>query len=146
MKIVTDKSTTLRIPMHISTDSLSEPQNSISSMENNQVNLETEPETQGLALEHSEILEDIAQIRGMAEEINQSLTETQWRQRLDAPASSIARNSSSKSQFRNGPEARNKFEIRNMFEIHIKLGNCPSDRKWYNRSHRDACTFTKPST
>ena len=48
---------------------------------------EIEPETQGLTLEHSEILEDIAQIRGMAEEINQSLTETQWRQQLDAPAS-----------------------------------------------------------
>ena len=98
MKIVTDKSTTLRLPMHINTDSLSEPQNSISSMENNQMHSGTEPETQGLALEHSEILEDIVQIRGMAEEINQSLTETQWRQRLDAPASSIARNSREQEQ------------------------------------------------
>ena len=103
MKIVTDKSTTLRLPMHINTDSLSEPQNSISSMENNQMHSGTEPETQGLALEHSEILEDIVQIRGMAEEINQSLTETQWRQRLDAPASSIARNSRTE-QTENGAE------------------------------------------
>ena len=98
MNIVTDKSTTLRIPMHISTDSLSEPQNSISSMENNQMHSGTEPETQGLALEHSEILEDIAQIRGMAEEINQSLTETQWRQQLDAPASRTERNSWNQEQ------------------------------------------------
>ncbi len=104
MKIVTDKSTTLRLPMHINTDSLSEPQNSISSMENNQMHSGTEPETQGLALEHSEILEDIVQIRGMAEEINQSLTETQWRQRLDAPASSIARNSREQEQTENGAE------------------------------------------
>ena len=59
--------------MHISTDSLTEPQNSISSMENNQMHSGTEPETQGLALERSEILEDIAQIRGMAEEISRCL-------------------------------------------------------------------------
>ena len=62
-------------------------------MENNQIISETAPETQGLALEHSEILEDIAQIRGMAEESNQSLTATQWRQQLDAPASTTEQNS-----------------------------------------------------
>ncbi len=67
-------------------------------MENNQMHSGTEPETQGLALEHSEILEDIVQIRGMAEEINQSLTETQWRQRLDAPASSTEQNLGNQEQ------------------------------------------------
>ena len=84
--------------MYISTDSLTVPQNSISSMENNQMHSGTEPETQGLALEHSEILEDIVQIRGMAEEINQSLTETQWRQQLDAPASGAEQVSQNQGQ------------------------------------------------
>ena len=95
MNIVTDKSTTLRIPMHISTDSLSEPQNSISSMENNKMHLETEPETQGRALGNSEIM---AEIREMAEDINRSLTETQWRQQLDAPASTTGQNSWNQEQ------------------------------------------------
>ena len=64
------------------------------------IDLETEPEIQGRALENSRI---IAEIREMAEDINESLTETQWRQRLDAPASSIARNSRTE-QTENGAE------------------------------------------
>ena len=59
------------------------------------IDLETEPEVQGRALENSRIM---AEIREMAEDINESLTETQWRQRLDAPASSIARNSREQEQ------------------------------------------------
>ena len=64
-------------------------------MENNKMHLETEPETQGRALGNSEIM---AEIREMAEDINRSLTETQWRQQLDAPASTTEQNSWNQEQ------------------------------------------------
>ena len=59
------------------------------------IDLETEPETQGRALENSRIM---AEIREMAEDINESLTETQWRQQLDAPASTTEQNTGNQEQ------------------------------------------------
>ena len=59
------------------------------------IDLETEPEVQGRALENSRIM---AEIREMAEDINESLTETQWRQQLDAPASTTEQNSWNQEQ------------------------------------------------
>ena len=63
------------------------------------MNLETEPETQGRALENSEIM---AEIREMAEDINKSLTETQWRQQPDATASTTEQNSWNQEQIEGG--------------------------------------------
>ena len=40
-----------------------------------------------MALEDTELLAEIEEIGRLSEEINQSLTEVQWRQQLDAPAS-----------------------------------------------------------
>ena len=58
-------------------------------MEDNQINPETE--TGAMALGDSEILAEIEEIGRLSEEINQSLTEVQWRQQLDAPASTTER-------------------------------------------------------
>ena len=52
-----------------------------------QTNTETGTENQGMELKDLELFAEIRGINQMAEDINQSLTETQWQRQLDASAS-----------------------------------------------------------
>ena len=84
-------------------------------MEDNQIS--TESETGAMALEDAELLAEIGAIGRLSEEINQSLTEIQWRQQLDAPASGAEQVSQNQGQNAGGrqypptqtPKGRNRL-------------------------------------
>ena len=65
-------------------------------MEDSQISRESE--TGAMAFEDAEILAEVGAIGRLSEEINQSLTEIQWRQQLDAPASGAEQFSQNQGQ------------------------------------------------
>ena len=56
-------------------------------MENQNIPVETDPETEGMTLQDTQLLAEIGEIGRLSDEINQSLTEIQLRLQLDASAS-----------------------------------------------------------